>query len=397
MRIVIKATHIVDGGGLAHLNKMIEWFGKLAPNNNFLLIGKSGQENMFVSPPPNFVYKFYRLPSLNLAARLIWEKTTLHRIVRKIEPDLLFEPGNTGTNKSPCPKVSLIHNVAPFDSDNFADESVYQKFRNLALRKETIKSVKSSDGVILISEYCKNIISDFIDKDLTESAVIYHGKPENSDFAKRHSFTEEPVHPEEFILTVSHIYRYKKLYELVQGYLVAREKNQSLPKLFIAGSIYDKDYFQSIMKIINSSKHPDSVQFLGKVELEPLQELYRNCQLFLFSSVLENCPVTLIEAMANGCAIACSKVGVMPEMCADSALYFDPNNIEDIASKIIELHENKILSTELRAKAKNRADKYTWKQTATETLKFFEHVVTMKRKSSTPKKKREYDHLLNCE
>ena len=41
-----------------------------------------------------------------------------------------------------------------------------------------------------------------------------------------------------------------------------------------------------------------------------------------------------LEAMACGCPLAVSRVGPLPELCGDAAVYFDPASVEDIARGI---------------------------------------------------------------
>ena len=383
MKIVIKATHIAEGGGLTHLDKMIEWFGKLAPQMQFLLVGKSGQEQMFIPPPKNFTYEFHRFPSLNIATRLFWERFIFQRILEKSGSDLLFEPGNTGTMNAPCPKVSLIHNIAPFDENNFNSESLYQKLRNRALRRETVKSIKSSAGVIMLSQYCKEFFLDYVNPDRTKTAVIYHGRPESMDNVNDSALLAKLGVPAEYLLSVSHVYRYKKLKELVMAYVLSVEQNRNVPNLIIAGTVYDEQYMRDILAVLRQSGHADKVMFLGLVENGPLQALYRNCKAFLFTSVLETCSVILIEALANGCAIACSNRSVVPEICGDAAIYFDPYRPEDIAQQILRLCKDKALNSSLREKAKSRAKNFSWEKAAVETLSFLEEVLNDSKQSST--------------
>ncbi|MCH7690356.1 MAG: glycosyltransferase family 4 protein [candidate division Zixibacteria bacterium] len=383
MKIVIKATHIAEGGGLTHINKMIEWFGKLAPKVEFLLVGKSGQEEMFIPPPKNFTYKFHRFPSLNIATRLIWDRFIFHRILKKTGSDLLFEPGNTGTMNASCPKVSLVHNIAPFDEHYCNSESLYQKFRNRALQNETVRSIKSSAGVIMLSEYCDKFFDKYIERSRTKTAVIYHGKPEYNSSETDECALDGLGIRGEFLLSVSHIWRYKKLKELVQAYFLALELNPHLPTLIHAGTVYDEKYYRDIIAIVKESKFADKVLFLGQVDPVRLQALYRNCQMFIFPSVLETCSIILIEALANGCAMACSNKSVVPEICGDAAEYFDPEDVSDIARVIIKLSEDKDYNTILRGKARRRGADFSWEKTASESLRFFEEIVKDNREKTT--------------
>jgi glycosyltransferase involved in cell wall biosynthesis len=377
MKIVIKATHITYGGGLTHLNKMIEWFGKIAPERKFLVLGKSGQERLFVEAPDNFEYRFYRAPSLNLFAQVFWERYRLPGIVKEIGCDLLFEPGNYGARGAHCPKVILIHNIAPFDNDYIKKENRYQKMRLKLLKRATISSMRSSRGIIFLSEYCGDFYSGYIDDSRQKKTVIFHGRPEvteplnDADVLYRYSIDGD------YILSVSHIYRYKKIKELVQSYLHALVANPGLPPLYIAGGNYDREYVEQIKSIIKKGPYRDRVRFLGAVPEAELQTLYRNCRAFLFFSVLETCSVILIEAMTYGCPVACSNRGAIPEVTGGAALYFDPDDIEDCAFKIRAIIEDGDLNLFLRKKSLKRSEFFSWEKGARQTLDFFDEVLSM--------------------
>lgn len=377
LKILIRATHITEGGGLTHLNKMIKWFGALAPENEFTLIGKIGQESILIDPPENFKYEFHKAPSLHRAARMIWERYSLPQIVEKSGCDLLFEPGNCSAIPVSLPRVTLIHNIAPFAKEYVSEESIFQRMRLNTLRKITEKSLSVSDGVIFLSRYCEEYFSKYINSARTRTAVIYHGKPEDldqeskvSDRAKLNSLGI----PGEYVLSVSHIYRYKKIREMVKGYLLALEKTNNLPSIVIAGHNYDEDYMSLIRKMIRESNFSDKIIFVGSVDNNTLQTLYRNCSGFVFSSSLETCSVILIEALANGCAMACSDRSVIPEICENAAIYFNPDNPEAIRDCILKILNDPKLNRNLRTKARERSKSFGWDIAAQKTLQFFDEV-----------------------
>ena len=376
MKIAFKATHITYGGGLTHLNKMIEWFARIAPERRFVVLGKSGQEKLFIEAPENFEYRFYKAPSLNLLAQVFWERYRLPGIVKEIGCDLLFEPGNYGARGVHCPKVILIHNIAPFDDNYIKKENPYQKIRLKLLKRATISSMRSSRGIIFLSRYCRDFSSGYIDNSRQKTKAIFHGRPEfmepldDTDVLCKYGIDGE------YILSVSHIYRYKKIKELVQSYLHALEANPDLPPLYIAGGNYDSEYVKQIKRIIRKQSGSDRVHFLGAVPEAELQTLYRNCRAFLFSSVLETCSVILIEAMTYGCPVACSNKGVVPEVTGGAGLYFDPDYIEDCAFKIKAVIEDEDLNLFLRKKSLGRSEFFSWEKAARQTLDFFDEVLS---------------------
>ncbi len=375
MKVAIKATHITHGGGLVHLNKLIEWFSRISPEKEFVVLGKSGQEKLFVKAPENFEYRFYKAPSLNLFAQVFWERYKLASVVKEIGCDLLFEPGNYGARSVHCPKVTLIHNIAPFDNQYIKKENPYQKIRLKLLKRATISSMRSSQGIIYLSEYCRDFFSRYVDNSRQKTAAIFHGRPEfvepvdETDVLCRYGIDGD------YILSVSHIYRYKKTKEMVRSYLHALGDNPDLPPLYIAGGNYDSEYVEQIKRMIRKQSGSGRVHFLGAVPEADLQALYRNCRAFLFSSVLETCSIILIEAMTHGCAMACSNKGVIPEVTGGAALYFDPDDMEDFAFKIRSICEDNELNWFLRGKARERARFFSWEKAAKETLNFLHEVM----------------------
>ena len=378
MRIAIKAAQIAVGGGLTHLNKMIEWFGKLVSNDEFILLGRGGQEQMFIEAPPNFEYHFYRLPSLNIGAQLWWERNILPGLLNKIHADLLFEPGNRGTLDAPCPKVSLVHNMAPFDDEYIKDETPYRKLRMTLLRKATFSSLQAADGIIFISDFSRKYFETNVDLHDKLTATIYHGRLEG----QHKSFKSETLYKlgikGQYLLSVSHIYRYKKVMEMVKSYIRCLESNNDFPMLVLAGNDYTPEYTTEIKKYIKAAGYENKVLFTGSVPEADLISLYHGCKAFLFPSAVEACPNILIEAMSTGCAIGCSNRGVMPEITEGAALYFDPDNLDDFASKIRFLVNDNSLCSYLRQNACCRAEFFSWEKSARETLEFFSKVIDRK-------------------
>ena len=60
---------------------------------------------------------------------------------------------------------------------------------------------------------------------------------------------------------------------------------------------------------------------------------------------------------------------------SDAAHYFDPENTEDMATKILEVISDKNLSKSLVKKGYKQAAKYSWKKTAEQTLEVYKRVL----------------------
>ncbi len=81
-------------------------------------------------------------------------------------------------------------------------------------------------------------------------------------------------------------------------------------------------------------------------------------------------PNILLEGMASGVAIACSKKGPMPEILGQAGVYFDPKDPISISNSLALLLDSKLLRKKLANKSYASSLKYSWKRCADETLKY---------------------------
>jgi len=80
-----------------------------------------------------------------------------------------------------------------------------------------------------------------------------------------------------------------------------------------------------------------SVQFRGLVPHDDALAIMRGARLLIFpSGCYENLPMGILEALASGVPIICSRLGSMNEIIADgrTGLHFEPGNPQDLAEKV---------------------------------------------------------------
>lgn len=108
----------------------------------------------------------------------------------------------------------------------------------------------------------------------------------------------------------------------------------------------------------------DRVVLLADLPDPELSELYRQCSLFVFPSLYEGFGLPVLEALAHGAPVACSRTSSLPEVAGDAALYFDPLSVRDIAEKMQLLWDDAKLRGELRSLGLARTGRYSWEKTA---------------------------------
>ncbi len=113
---------------------------------------------------------------------------------------------------------------------------------------------------------------------------------------------------------------------------------------------------------------------LGYVSDEDLNKLFNLATCYVQPSFYEGFGMPLLEAMAAECPVVASKTQALVEIGEGACLFVDPKDVNEMASKIKEVIENKILRNQLIESGKVLVKNFTWEKTARETLEVYKHV-----------------------
>jgi glycosyltransferase involved in cell wall biosynthesis len=72
--------------------------------------------------------------------------------------------------------------------------------------------------------------------------------------------------------------------------------------------------------------------------------------------------------MARGVPVACARRSSLPEVAGDAALFFDPENVEEIGAAMARLLTDRSLAERLRVAGRERAGQFSWERTAELTV-----------------------------
>jgi glycosyltransferase involved in cell wall biosynthesis len=86
--------------------------------------------------------------------------------------------------------------------------------------------------------------------------------------------------------------------------------------------------------------HSARLKLIGHVDDDELRGLYEGAAAFLFPSRYEGFGIPPLEAMAAGCPVIASNAAAIPEVCGAAALYFNPDDADELARRIEQLLSN---------------------------------------------------------
>lgn len=376
INIGINITSAVAGGGVVYLDNLIKHISGYGGTNKYYIydtikptIKRSENES------GNFEWLIFKFPSLGSIFRIFWEQFILPVYLKRDKIQILFCPANIGLLFYKIPFVVVVQSVAMFDDNLIRREKLLPKFRFLFLRLLTIHSMRKARKVIFISKAAQKTLCEKYNIRYEKTTVIYHGNENcfNLDFNQIDIHKVTKLYGlDKYILFVSNIYQFKNFYELILAFISIKDRIDKRIKLVFAGVSFDDVYYKRLKKIIFENNCEDHIQFLGHVSNEVLPFLYTSSLLYVYPSTLESFGMTLVEAMCCGSPIIASNIEPIPEICHEAALYFNPNDSDDIAEKMLMLLQSGKLQADLSKKALKRAKFFSWEKTTLETLNLIE-------------------------
>lgn len=391
MILGIDASNLRGGGGVTHLSELLR--AGHAPEQGFdQVIVWGGTSTLELIEDRSWLRKVDEpLLSRPLPFRTLWQRFGLGRLAHLAGCDVLLVPGGS-YNASFRPYVTMSRNMLPFEWQELLRYGWdWRTIKMILLRRVQSRTFRNAEGLIFLTDYAHIQVMKVIKHTSAKLAIIPHGindrffKVPHKQLPISQFSLESPFR----ILYVSTIDMYKHQWHVADA--VAQLRADGLPvTLDLIGPAYPPALrrLQSVLGQLDPSG--DFIQYRGKVSYSSLHNFYAEADMFVFASSCENMPNTLLEGMAAGLPIACSKCGPMPEILGDGGVYFDPEQPQHIAAILRQMVNDPLLRYRLAVRANERAKEFTWTDCANQTFRFLAQVAAtsspraIKRRRSAP-------------
>lgn len=315
----------------------------------------------------------------NIEADFGWysatEQIKLPQILKKLNLDLVHFPHFNVPifykEKFVVTIHDLIHQHFAMKRATTLDPLTY-RIKQFGYRKVFDHAVKVSKKIIVPSEFVKLQLKDEWGINQEKIVVTHEGVDEKIIAIKNKQkknlqlkILEKIGVKKPYIFYVGNAHPHKNIESLIRAFRRVRQKHQNLNLVMAGGDHY-------FWKRIKDHYNDPEIIYPGFVTDESLVTLFSQAEMFVMPSFEEGFGIPVLESFAIRCPVICSDIGALKEVGGDSAHYFNPKNVEDIAAKISEVLENEKLKKRLVEKGEERVKDFSWKKLAQKTLRIYQ-------------------------
>ena len=292
---------------------------------------------------------------------MLVEQTVLPRAARKARIDLLHNMQNTAPAMPRVPQVTTILDVI---YKRYPETHAGIMAAGVALLVPL--AARRSRRILTLSEAAKDDITHYlqVDRDRIDVTPLGPGLAE-----------DVPPMPEAELRAATRARRRADRIDRL------RQGAPQEPRAAVRGNRHGRGRpaallvapgFETVFEPELRKRAGERVRFLGWVDDDELEGLYRAATCFVFPSLAEGFGLPVLEAMVRGTPVACSRIGALEEVAGGAALYFEPTDTEEMAHAIESLLADANLRTWLREAGRERAKEFSWARTAEATIASYE-------------------------
>jgi glycosyltransferase involved in cell wall biosynthesis len=251
-------------------------------------------------------------------------------------------------------------------------------------RRRLAKVMDQLDGVIAVSAFTAQQATELLGLPAERIFTIHSGVDERFQPPTDEARGQPPLDaqggqlPHDFILTVSTIEPRKNMAGLLDAYRQLLERRPDAPPLVVAGMTAKWEGETKWRELLTQPPLNERVIVTGYIPEEQLPALYGAAQLFVLPSFCEGFGFPVLEAMACGTPVVCSRGSALDEIGGEAALRFDPHNAEEMSEALERALTDEALRRECAAKGFKQAAKFTWAECARQTRAAYQQLIEQK-------------------
>lgn len=282
----------------------------------------------------------------------------------RFEFDLLFGPlNNLNPRLYDRPTVAFLLDI----QEQYFPE--YFGKAELLGRQEVYPEIcRSATTVVTISQFCKQSFIDKFGIDPRKIEVMpVAPQAELVNTPGDGVWTGEAL-PPKYLLYPANCYRHKNHALLLDAVARLRDEGLSIPTVF---SGFEMPGGFPLKKEIAARGLGNLCSHFQQLPPAQLRYLYRHATALVMPTRFEGFGMPAVEAAACGCPVVCSDIPALREIVGDNALYFSPDNVDQLCERIRTIVNDAPLREGMIEKGFAIAARFTWENAGRQMLDIF--------------------------
>jgi glycosyltransferase involved in cell wall biosynthesis len=224
-------------------------------------------------------------------------------------------------------------------------------------------SMKRFDEIVVPSQFLVDVFAKF---DLKAKAIFNFVEGEKFVFRER-----KPLKP--VFLSNRNFEAHYRVEDVLRAFRLVQNRFPEA-KLLIAG--YGRE--ESSLKKLAEELKLENAEFLGRVENSEMPKIYEKADIYLNASIVDNMPLSIIEAFSCGLPVVSTDAGGIPYICenGETALLVAKKDYESLAREAVSLLENDELAQKIIGGARRECVKYSLDNVRGEWVKLYQNLAS---------------------
>lgn len=354
------------GGTETYATSLLRALGEIDRANEYhLFVSREAAEAEWVRNSP-FVPMVCPVRARSRAARYAWEQAVLPAVARRHRLDLLHSLGYVAPLHLGCASVVTIH-----DLNYEAIPDSFGPVRHRVLSYFVPRSARRADAILTLSEASRRQI---VSRLRVPSGKVFvtpcAAKTRPAGFSPMRTEGTRPDLVDPYLLALSSSSPHKNIPRLLHAFAEVRAE---MPlRLVLVG--HEPSRGEPLRRTVADLGLEAAVAFTGYVSDQRLFELLDGATAFVFPSLYEGFGIPVLEAMEAGVPVVASRAASLPEVVGDAGILCDPSSVSSIAEALRRVLASSELRSQLSQRGVERAARFSWENTARETLRVYEAV-----------------------
>ena len=290
------------------------------------------------------------------------EQTAFCKKIRAVRADITWFPHFNVPLFFRGHFVTTVHDLTIVRYPGKKMKRFWHRMAYFAVLKSALRRART---IVSVSRYTKQEILRFVSLPPKKVKVIHNGVDVRR-FGKVDKKKEKEYREQfgEIFFLISGVWREHKNIPTAITAFEMYKASGGKGGLVITGK--PDPLYAEVQERAQTSRWKDNIFLTGFVPAEDMASLFSAASVFVFPSFAEGFGLPALEAMAANTPVVASNSSSLPEVCGDAALYFSPDNPEEMALAMVDALREKKRNI-LVQKGRERIHHFSW-DTAAEKL-----------------------------